>query len=141
MDLTSPTHPRLRWERSAQWTDGEWVRMLIWKFQSEVEFADVALATHMAAYAIQQNYPNFAAFPTQQLEWICKFGQKLADAGTIGQDAGKDALTAIPRILGERKLAQAAMEAEEARTEDEAISGDEVIMRQLEIDVCAMQEG
>ncbi len=146
MRLPAPTHPRMRWERYRQWVDGEWVWMLVWKFQDQVAVTDVPMAMAVAASAKARMYPQFDGFGTHELEWVLGFGQELVKKGLLCPDAEGEPLQFIPPILAERAEAARPREARQVAYELEngppsgpayhEISDDDLeeMMRHLEIE-------
>jgi len=115
-------HPRLRWERYRQWNGGEWLWMVLWKFQTHVPIKDAAFATKIAAELRAANYPDLAQISTPHLLWCRDFISRLVEEGRLSDGPGCEGerLRFIRTVLALREMPYTWEEAERADDQLEA---------------------
>lgn len=129
--LQDPVHPRMRWERYRQWTGGEWLWMVLWKFQSHVRIKDAAFVTKIATELASRDYPDMERVFTPYLLWCRDFISRLVEEGRLSDEPGREGarLKDLRKIIADREERAQWMEAKQADDQLEAgeePEGDEV---------------
>lgn len=115
-------HPRLRWERYLQWTGGEWLWMVLWKFQTHVPIKDAAFATKIAASLMTYDYPDLSGINTAHLMWCRDFISRLVEEGRLSDEPGREGarLKYMCELIAQRKEYGRRMETQRADDQLEA---------------------
>ena len=114
--LQDPVHPRMRWERYRQWTGGEWLWMVLWKFQSHVTIKDAAYATRIARFLVTQDYPVLERICMPHLLWCRDFISRLVEEGRLTDAPGSEGerLNTLQKVITDWEERVQWMEAQRA---------------------------
>jgi len=125
--LQDPVHPRMRWERYRQWTGGEWIWMVLWKFQTHVPIKDAAYATKIAISLATQDYPDLGCIQSSHLIWCRDFISRLVEEGRLSVEPGSEGerLGELGKLIGEREERGRMLEAQRAAEQLESTSESE----------------